>query len=260
MLYDTHAHLNDKAFALDLEETLLRARDADVTRINVAGCDWETSRQAVAMAERYDEIYAVIGVHPSDSRSYNDALEADLLTWGKSDNVVAIGEIGLDYHYDDTDAKTQDIVFRRQIRMAKILSLPLVIHSRDAMEDTLRILEEECGEKPHKGVFHCFSGSWEQAQVCLKLGYYLGFDGPLTFKNAKKPVRVVEQMPLDRLLIETDCPYLSPEPRRGRRNEPAHVRYVAEKVAELRGISVEEVERITFENGCHLFRRPLSRA
>lgn len=253
MLYDTHAHLNDEAFAQDLEETLARAREAGVTRINVVGCDWETSRQAVALAEQYAEIYAVVGIHPSDSHTYSDAIEADLLSWGKRGKVVAIGEIGLDYHYDDTDEATQDIVFRRQIRLAHRLDLPLVIHSRDAMEETLRVLKEERGEDGHKGVFHCFSGSWEQAQSCLKLGYYLGFDGPLTFKNAKKPVRVVEQMPLDRLLVETDCPYLSPEPRRGRRNEPAHVRYVAGKVAELRGITAEEAERVTFKNGCHLF-------
>lgn len=256
MLYDTHAHLNDEAFAGDLAATLLRAREAGVSRINVVGCDWETSRQAVALAEQYDEIYGVVGIHPSDSKTYSDELEADILSWGQREKVVAIGEIGLDYHYDDTDREIQDIVFRRQIRLAKKLDLPLVIHSRDAFEDTLGLLREEIGESGHKGVFHCFSGSWEQARVCLELGYYLGFDGPLTFKNAKKPARVVEQMPLNRLLIETDCPYLSPEPRRGRRNEPAHVRFVAEKVAELRNISIEEAERVTFENGRRLFGLP----
>lgn len=259
MLYDTHAHLNDEAFAEDLAAVLSRAKEAGVDRINVVGCDWETSRQAVALAAQYAEIYAVVGVHPSDSSTYDEALEADLLSWGKEEKVVAIGEVGLDYHYDDTDRETQHKVFRRQIRLAQSLDLPLVIHSRDAFEDTLGILTEELGENDHKGVFHCFSGSWEQAQSCLKRGYYLGFDGPLTFKNAKKPVRVVEQMPLDRLLIETDCPYLSPEPRRGQRNEPAHLRYVAAKVADLREISVEEAERVTYENGCRLFRLPLSR-
>lgn len=256
MLYDTHAHLNDEAFAGDLAAVLSRGKEAGVGLINVVGCDWETSRQAVALAEQYAEIYAVVGVHPSDSGTYSPAMEADLLSLAKKEKVVAIGEIGLDYHYDNTDRDTQHKVFRRQIRLAQRLDLPLVIHSRDAFDDTLGILKEELGESGHNGVFHCFSGSWEQAQACLKYGYYLGFDGPLTFKNAKKPVRVVEQMPLDRLLIETDCPYLSPEPRRGRRNEPAHVRYVAAKAAELRGISVEEVERVSCENGRRLFRLP----
>lgn len=253
MLYDTHAHLNDEAFAADLEETLCRAKAAGVERINVVGCDWETSRQAVALAQKVDAVYAVVGVHPSDSASYCDALEADLLTWGKGSKVVAIGEIGLDYHYDDTDKEMQSTVFRRQIQLAHQLDLPIVIHSRDAFEDTVRILREERGGYDHKGVFHCFSGSWEQAQVCLKLGYDLGFDGPVTFKNSRKLPQIIREMPLERMLVETDCPYLAPEPLRGKRNEPSYVRHVAAKIAEIRGITMEMVEKITYENGCRLF-------
>lgn len=254
MLYDTHAHLNDEAFLEDAEAALLRALDAGVTKINVVGCDPKMSADAVELAEKYEAIYAVVGIHPSDADKYDDAFEEQLRQWATLDKVVAIGEIGLDYHYeDDVDHDIQQDVFRRQLRLAKELDLPIVIHSRDAMDDTVRILREEQPGGGYRGVFHCFSGSWEQARVCLDLGFYIGFDGPLTFKNAKKTVRVATEMPLDRILIETDCPYMAPEPKRGRRNEPAYVRHIAAKLAEIREISVEDAERITYENGCRLF-------
>ncbi|MBR5329327.1 MAG: TatD family hydrolase [Firmicutes bacterium] len=254
MLYDTHAHLNDKAFLEDAEEALQRALDAGVTRINVVGCDPEMSAKAVELAEKHEAIYAAVGIHPSDADKYDDAFEEQLRRWAALDKVVAIGEIGLDYHYEDDIAHDiQQDVFRRQLRLAKELMLPVVIHSRDAMEDTVRILREEQPEDGFRGVFHCFSGSWEQAQVVLDMGFYIGFDGPLTFKNSKKLPRVAMEMPADRILIETDCPYMAPEPKRGRRNEPALVGYVSAKVAELRGISEEEAAQLTYENGCRLF-------
>ena len=254
MLYDTHAHLNDEAFAEDAEAALHRALDAGVTKINIVGCDPEMSAMAVEMAEKYEAVYAVVGIHPSDADKYDEAMEEQLRRWSAQEKVVAIGEIGLDYHFeDDIDHDIQRDVFRRQLRLARELQMPVVIHSRDAMEDTVRIIREEQPEGGFRGVFHCFSGSWEQAKVCLDLGFYIGFDGPLTFKNSKKLPKVASEMPLDRLLIETDCPYMAPEPVRGRRNEPANVKHIAAKVAELRGISVEEAERVTYENGCRLF-------
>ena len=254
MLYDTHAHLNDEAFAEDAEAALHRALDAGVTKINIVGCDPEMSAMAVEMAEKYEAVYAVVGIHPSDADKYDEAMEEQLSRWSALEKVVAIGEIGLDYHFeDDIDHDIQRDVFRRQLRLARELQMPVVIHSRDAMEDTVRIIREEQPEGGFRGVFHCFSGSWEQAKVCLELGFYIGFDGPLTFKNSKKLPKVASEMPLDRLLIETDCPYMAPEPVRGRRNEPANVKHIAAKVAQLRGISVEEAERATYENGCRLF-------
>lgn len=254
MLYDTHAHLNDEAFAEDYREALQRALDAGVTKMNVVGCDPKMSALAVEMAREFEAVYAAVGIHPSDADKYDDAFEAQLRAWVKEDKVVAIGEIGLDYHYEDDIAHDiQQDVFRRQLILARELEMPIVIHSRDAMDDTIRILREEQPEGGFKGVFHCFSGSWEQAKVCLDLGFYIGFDGPLTFKNAKKLLRVAAEMPLDRVLIETDCPYMAPEPKRGRRNEPALVGYIAAKLAEIRGITTEEACEITYKNGCTLF-------
>lgn len=254
LLYDTHAHLNDEAFQEDSEATLQRALDAGVQKLNIVGCDPASSEQAVAMALAHSGVYAVVGVHPSDADQYDRAFEEQLRRWAALDKVVAIGEIGLDYHYEDDIAHDiQQDVFRRQVRLAEELQLPIVIHSRDAMEDTLSILREVKPEGNYRGVFHCFSGSWEQAQLCLELGFYLGFDGPLTFKNSKKPVRVAREMPLERILIETDCPYMAPEPKRGRRNEPAYVAHIAAKLGEIREISPEEAARITYENGCRLF-------
>ena len=257
-LYDTHAHLNDEAFADDAAEAVARAEAAGVRRLNVVGCDPESSAAAVAMARRFAAVYAVVGVHPSDADRYDDAFEEKLRRWAaEEEKVVAIGEIGLDYHYDDGLApELQREVFRRQLKLGRELVLPVVIHCRDAMEDTLRILREEeaAGGLP-AGVFHCFSGSWEQAEECLDLGFFLGFDGPLTFKNAKKPVRVAANAPFDRLLIETDCPYMAPEPVRGRRNEPAYMTHIAAKLGEIRGVSAEEAAERTYRNGLALFGR-----
>ncbi|MEG2148918.1 MAG: TatD family hydrolase [Clostridiales bacterium] len=253
MLYDTHCHINDKAFAQDMEQVIENAHKNGVERMNIVGCDWETSKSAVEIAEKYQGIYAVVGVHPNDSHTYCDDLEESLIEWAKNPKVVAIGEIGLDYHYDDTDKEVQAIVFKRQLNLAHKLGLPIVIHSRDAMADTLKILKEERQKNDYKGVFHCYSGSYEDALTIIKMGFYIGVDGPLTYANSKKTPIIVKKMPLDRLVIETDCPYLTPKQYRGKRNEPAYVRFVAEKIAELRDISPEEAAQITTENAQRLF-------
>lgn len=253
MLFDSHSHINDKAFAKDLPEVLQRAAEADVTKIAVVGADWESSISAVEFAKTYPQCYAIVGIHPHDADTYCDEMEEAFVRWGKEEGkVVAIGEIGLDYYRDLSPRDVQQIVFRRQIRIALDLGLPFSIHTRDAMEDTMRVLkEEQKGE--YRGIFHCFSGSWEQAKLALKLGFHISLAGPVTFPNAPKFAKVAEQVPLERLLIETDCPYLSPQPRRGKRNEPANVRFVAEKIAALRKLDVEEVEAATYQNTCKLF-------
>ncbi|MEE0776362.1 MAG: TatD family hydrolase, partial [Bacillota bacterium] len=236
------------------EEVIARAHDHGIARMNVVGCDWESSMKAVEIAESHEGIYAVVGVHPGDADTYCDELEDALRAWAGHEKVVAIGEIGLDYHYDDNPAKeVQDVVFRRQIRLARETGLPIVIHSRDAMEDTLRILKDERREGDYRGIFHCFSGSYEQSLICLKMGFHISVGGPLTYPNSRKLPGIVEKIPLDRLLVETDCPYLSPQPRRGKRNEPANVRFVAERIAELREISPEEVAEKTTANALRLF-------
>ena len=253
MFYDTHCHINDAAFAQDQMAVIKNAADNGVKYMNVVGCDWETSRTAVELAKKHENIFAVVGVHPSDSDTYCDELEEALKTWAKEPKVVAIGEIGLDYHYEDTNKEVREIVFRRQLRLSHELGLPIVIHSRDAMADTIRILKEERKEGDYKGVFHCYSGSYEDALTLFKMGFHLGVDGPLTYPNSRKLPEIVKKMPIERLLIETDCPYLSPQPKRGKRNEPAYVGMVAEKIAELRGISVEAAAKATTENAKRLF-------
>lgn len=253
MLFDSHCHINDSKFAGDLAKVLQNAADAGVTKLAVVGADWESSRSAVDFARRYPQCYAMVGVHPHDSDTYCDEMENDLRDWAlNEEKVVAIGEIGLDYYRDLSPRDVQQIVFRRQIRLAQETGLPFAIHTRDAMADTIRILREEKKGR-YRGVFHCFSGSWEQAKVALELGFYISLAGPVTFPNAPKLAKVAENVPLDHLLVETDCPYLSPQPRRGKRNEPANVRFVAEKIAELRHLTGEEVAVATYQNACRLF-------
>lgn len=253
MLYDTHCHINDKAYSRDMAEVITRAREAGVKEMNVVGCDWESSLSAVEIAQREQGIYAVVGVHPSDSHTYCDELEEALYSWAKEEKVVAIGEIGLDYHYPDTDKEVQAIVFRRQLKVAHEVGLPIVIHTRDAMADTFKILKEERQAGDYRGVFHCYSGSYEDGLTALKLGFYLGVDGPLTYPNSRKLPEIVKKVPLERLLIETDCPYLTPQQYRGKRNEPSYVRFVAEKIAEIRGITYQEVAKATTDNAHRLF-------
>ncbi|GAB7387230.1 TatD family hydrolase [Bacillaceae bacterium] len=253
MLIDTHAHLNDPRFDADREAVIARARENGVVRIVNIGYNRETIPTCLELAERYDFIYAVVGWHPHDAKDMTEEDLAWLEELSRHEKVVALGEMGLDYHWDHSPRDVQQEVFRRQIRLARKAGLPIVIHGREAHEDIVKILREEKAEEVG-GVMHCFSGSWEMAQQCLQMNFYLSLGGPVTFKNAKRPQEIAAKVPLDRLLIETDCPYLAPEPYRGKRNEPGYVRYVAEKIAELRGITVEELGKVSSENACRLFR------
>lgn len=252
MLFDTHAHLNDAKFSEDIEETIVRAQQAGVEFINVVGFDRPTIEKALDLANRYDWIYASVGWHPVDAI---DMTEKDL-EWledvAKHPKVVALGEMGLDYYWDKSPKEVQKEVFRKQIQLAKKLKLPIIIHNREATQDIIQILKEERADEVG-GIMHCFSGSVETAKECIKMNFYISLAGPVTFKNAKKPKEVAKEVPLDRLLIETDCPYLAPHPYRGKRNEPAYVKLVAETIAELKGISLEEVAEITTDNAMKLF-------
>ncbi len=248
MLIDTHAHLDSRKFDDDREQVIQRAREAGIGTIVNIGFNRETIPSTMALAEKYPFIYAAVGWHPTDAMDMK--LEEDL-AWieelCRHPKVVAIGEIGLDYYWDTSPKEVQHTVFREQIRLAKRLGKPIVIHNRDAHEDVVRILREEkageCG-----GIMHCFSGSWETAKQCLDMNFDISFGGPVTFKNARVPKEVLAKVPNDRLLLETDCPYLAPHPHRGKRNESAYVALVAETAAEIKGKSVEEIGEITSSN------------
>lgn len=256
LLVDTHAHLNVKAFDEDRDEVIQRARDVGITRIVNIGFNRETIPESLALAEEYDFIYTAIGWHPQD---VSDMKEGDL-AWIESlcdhPKVVGIGEIGLDYYWDTSTKEVQQTVFREQIRLARKLQLPIIIHNREAHGDVVRILKEE-GAAEVGGIMHCFSGSWEIARECLDMNFYISFAGPVTFKNAKKPKEVLAKTPLDRLLIETDCPYLTPHPYRGKRNESSYVRYVAEAAAEIKGVTVAEISEITTRNALQVFSKKM---
>ncbi|MFC4303340.1 TatD family hydrolase [Cohnella boryungensis] len=249
MLIDTHAHLDSPKFDNDREEVIARALEAGIDTIVNIGFNRETIPSTMALAEKYPYIFAAVGWHPTDAVDMR--LEEDL-AWIERlcshPKVVAIGEIGLDYYWDTSPKEIQHTVFREQIRLARKLNKPIVIHNRDAHEDVVRLLKEEKAEEVG-GIMHCFSGSWETAKKCLDMNFYISFGGPVTFKNARVPKEVLERVPLDRILLETDAPYLAPHPYRGKRNESAYVRLVAEAAAEIKSISVEEIEKITSENG-----------
>ncbi len=249
-IFDTHAHYLKRDFPEDLEEVLNGLAEKNVERILAVGCNLEASEEEITLAQRYDMIYASAGIHPEDAGRLPSGWEERLGRMLKMPKVVALGEIGLDYHYDDAPEKeVQRDVFIRQLEMAKALDLPVIIHSRDACAETMEILREY---KP-KGVMHCFSYSAETAQEVIKLGMYIGFTGVLTFKNAKKAVQACEVIPIDRLLLETDSPYMAPEPHRGERSDSSMIRYTAAKMAEIKGISTEEMIEIANQNGRRLF-------
>lgn len=254
MLFDTHAHLSDKQFDRDLEDVITRAKETfGVSRILNIGYNRETIATCLQLAETYDFIYAAVGWHPHDAEAMEDGDIEWLERLATHRKVVALGEMGLDYYRDYAPRDVQADVFRRQIALAKSVRLPVVIHNREATDDVIRILREEKAEDVG-GVMHCFSGDWETAKQCLDLGFYIGIGGPVTFKKSEQLREVVRRLPLDRLVVETDCPYLAPEPRRGRRNETGYVRYVAEKIADIRGLSVEQLAAVTTENACRLFK------
>ncbi len=251
MYFDSHAHLTEDCFTQDFDAIVENMKAASVTGMMEIGFDLPSSERAVQLAERFDWVHAAVGSHPDDAEQVDEARIAVYRELCKNPRVKAIGEIGLDYHYEEPGREIQQRAFRLQLALAQGLSMPVVIHEREAHEDGLRILAEF---PTLRGVFHCFSGSYEMAKELVKRGWYIGFTGVVTFKNARKAVEVAQNIPLDRILIETDCPYMAPEPFRGRRCDPSLVPYVAKKIAELRGLSAEEVAAATAENAKRCFR------
>ncbi|MEK4094447.1 TatD DNase family protein [Bacillus sp. RC55] len=252
MLFDTHSHLNAEQFEEDLQEVIARMKEAGVTYTVVVGFDEVTIKKAIELAEAYDFIYAAVGWHPVDAIDMKEEHLAWLEELAAHPKVVAIGEMGLDYHWDKSPKEIQKEVFRKQIALAKKVKLPIIIHNRDATQDIVDILEEENAAEVG-GIMHCFSGSAEVAQRCVDMNFLISLGGPVTFKNAKKPKEVAMEIPLEKLLIETDCPYLTPHPFRGKRNEPSYVKLVAEEIANLKGISYDEVAQVTTKNAKSLF-------
>ena len=252
MLFDTHAHYDDERFDEDREALLNAMPEKGVGLIVNPGCDLASSRTAVDMAQKYDFLYAAVGIHPENCGDFAPAMMDGLRALAKAPKVVAIGEIGLDYYWaENPPRELQQQVLRSQLALARELRLPVIFHDRDAHGDSLAIVKEF---PDVTGVFHCFSGSPEMAQELLGMGWYLGFDGPVTYKNARRAPEVAAVTPLDRMLIETDSPYMTPVPYRGQRNDSSYVRLVAEKLAEWKDIAPEELEHATLENGKHLFR------
>lgn len=248
-IFDTHAHYDDSRFDEDRDELLCSLKEKGVSHIINCGCDLKSSLTTLALSEKHDFIYAAVGVHAHEAE---EATESDLTEIEKlyeNKRVVAVGEIGLDYHYDFSPRERQLEVFERQLILANKLELPVIVHDRESHEDTMNLLKKH---KP-KGVVHCFSGSAEMAKEIVKLGMYIGIGGAVTFKNAKKPVEVVEYLPIDRLLLETDAPYMTPVPYRGQRCDSAHIAYTAEKIAEIKGLDVQELIDICNENAKRLF-------
>jgi TatD DNase family protein len=255
MLIDTHTHINAEQFNEDVEATIERARAAGVSPMLVVGFDTPTIDRAIELAEAYEDVYAIVGWHPVDAIDCTEAELSRIEALMSHPKVMALGEIGLDYHWDKSPKDVQQRVFRQQIAIAKRTNMPIVIHNREATADVLDLLEEENAEVVG-GVFHSYSMSVELLERCLKLNFYISLGGPVTFKNAKVPKQVAQQVPLDRLLVETDCPYLTPTPFRGKRNEPAYVTYVAEEIAALRDMSYEALAEATTANAKRLFRLP----
>lgn len=252
MIFDTHAHLNDPRFDADRDEVIRGCFDENICLILNIGCCIESSYDCVEMAKKYPGIYATVGVHPHSAEELNEEKFEELIKLSRMEKVCAIGEIGLDYYYDNSPRDVQKYWFDRQLAYAVEAGFPVVIHNRDAHKDTLDILGKyDLTERG--GVVHCFSGSVEVAREVIKMGLHISVGGALTFKNASRILQVAEAVPLERILLETDCPYLTPEPLRGKRNDPRKTIYVAQKLAEIKGISTNEVIKVTRENGCKLF-------
>lgn len=252
---DSHAHLMDEAFDLDRDDLIQEINNDEKLKfvINV-GYDMSSSFSAVQLADEYEKFYAIIGMHPHDSKDYNDGFEDNLIKIAKSNKkVIAIGEIGLDYHYDLSERNIQREVFLKQAFLAKKIGKPISVHTREAANDTYVILKDVYGKNDAKGVIHSFSYSKEMAKLYMDMGFYLSFSGPITFKNAQRLRDVVSYVPLERILVETDCPYLTPVPNRGKRNNPLYVKYVIEKIAEIKDLSVNEVCLATYKNTLDAF-------
>ena len=252
MLFDTHAHLDDRAFDADREALLASLPGQGLGLVMNPGCSLESSRNASRLAQEYDYIYAAAGSHPDAADEVNgDVLEEYRKLCKLSPKVKAIGEIGLDYHYEDIPREIQLKAFRSQMELARELNLPVIVHEREAHEDGMAVVRDF---PEVTGVFHCYCGSAEMARQLVDRGWYIGFTGVLTFKNARKAVEVASSIPLERIVLETDCPYMAPEPFRGKRNHPGYLYRMAEKLAEIRGLSMEEIQTITEENGKRLYR------
>ncbi len=252
MLFDTHAHMDDRAFDEDRHDLIASLPGQGVALVMNPGCSLASSRNADALSKAYDFVYAAVGSHPDAADEVNDGVLEEYRKLCKLNlKIKAIGEIGLDYHYEDIPRELQLKAFRAQMALAAELNLPVIVHERDAHADGMAVVDEF---PTVKGVFHCYSGSAEMAKELVKRGWYIGFTGVLTFKNAKKAVEVASQIPIDRLVLETDCPYMAPEPFRGKRNHPGYLYRMAEKLAEIRGLTVDEIHRITTENGKRLYR------
>ena len=246
MIFDSHAHYDDEAFNEEREEILEGLKDKGVIGVLNCGASMEGARMSVELSSKYDFMYSAVGIHPEYADIVNEEVIEELKNLAKFPKVRAIGEIGLDYYYEENPHRdVQKAAFKLQMELAKELKLPVVIHDRDAHKDTLDILKEY----PEViGVVHCFSGSVEFAKECLKLGYYIGFTGVITFKNAKKIAEVAREIPMDRILVETDCPYMSPEPHRGKRNQSDYIKYIIEKISQIKGKTIEEIENVTIFN------------
>ena len=252
MLFDTHAHMDDTSFDEDRHELLAALPGQGISLLMNPGCSFESSLNAIKLSEQYDYIYAAVGSHPDVADEVDDALIAQYRELCKQHKkVLAIGEIGLDYHYEDIPRDIQKKAFRLQMELARELQLPVIVHEREAHEDGMKIVDEF---PTVGGVFHCYSGSAEMAKELVKRGWYIGFTGVLTFKNARKAIEVASSIPRDRIVIETDCPYMAPVPFRGKRNDPGKVVHMAAKLGEIWGVSTEGAARITLENGKRLYR------
>lgn len=253
MIIDTHAHYDDEAFSEDREIVLQKLKQSGIDLVVNVGASMETSKNTVELCERHDFVYGAVGVHPNEVKDLTEDSIEQIKEYTKLPKIVAVGEIGLDYYWDEPEREIQKIWFSRQLDLAKEVSLPVIIHSRDAARDTWDILNST-EYRQVGGVIHCFSYGVEMARNYLGLGYFLGIGGVVTFKNAKKLKEVVAYAPLDQLVLETDCPYLSPEPNRGKRNSSLNLPYVVAQIAELKQVSEEEVIRITNENAKRLYR------
>jgi len=250
MYFDTHAHYENNRYNEDRDELLSSMPGAGVSLILNAACCLESSKFGLELADRYTFVYSSVGCHPHDSKDMTDDVLSEFEKLLAHPKAVAVGEIGLDFHYDFSPRDVQKRRFREQLELARLVKKPVIIHMREATQETLDIIRDF---RDLSGVFHCFPGSWETAKILLDMGWYLSYTGVITFKNARKALEVIEKMPSDRLMLETDCPYMAPEPMRGRRNSSLYLPYIAEKVAEIMGITKEEAAAITKENGRRLF-------
>jgi len=256
MIFETHAHYDDEQFESGREALLASLPDCGIKRVVNVGASIASTRNSIELAEKYDYIYATVGVHPSEIAELNEERFAWLRELTKLEKVVAVGEIGLDYYWDKEPEvqERQRYWFKRQMDLAREAGLPIVVHSRDAAADTMQVMKEAHAEEI-PGVIHCYSYSPEMAEAFIKMGYYIGVGGVVTFKNAKKLIETVEKIPLERILLETDCPYMAPEPYRGKRNDSTKIPYIVAKIAELKQITPEEVEEITWQNAMNFYRK-----